>query len=198
MNLGRTIRFAAVGLVTTGALWYGVAFAQAPAGTAPAPADSAAVGAGLERQVTLSPQEQVTHADGDLARMEQARSQVRRMLMDAREKRDVVKTLCLNDKLTQLNVAISSAQERRDALGAAAKRNDTDLSTHEFTILQVLRQRSDQLQTEANQCIGEEIGTIGQASVTTTVDKDLPSDDPSEYPDFKISADLPGCASCFK
>lgn len=196
MNVARTIRFAGVGLVLTGALCYGVAFAQAPA--APPAGQDAAVGPGLERQVNLSPQEQVTQSDSDLARMEQARAQVRRMLMDAREKRDVVKTLCLNDKLTQLNVAISSAQERREALGAAAKRGDADLSTHEFTILQVLKQRSDQLQTEANQCIGEEIGTVGQASVTTTIDKDLPEDDPSEYPDFPIVADPPGCASCFQ
>ena len=59
--------------------------------------------------------------------MEQARSNVRRMLMEAREQRDVVKTLCLNDKLTQLNVAISSAQERRDALAAAVKRGELGL-----------------------------------------------------------------------
>ena len=196
MNVARTIRFAGMGLVLTGALFYGVAFAQAPAPPADA-GQAAPVGPGLERQVTLSPQQQATQADSDLARMEQARSQVRRMLMDAREKRDVVKTLCLNDKLTQLNVAISSASERRDALGAAVKRGDTDLSTHEFTILQVLKQRSDQLQTEANQCIGEEIGTVGQASVTTTIDEDLPEEDPSEYPEFPILVDPPGCASCF-
>ena len=70
------------------------------------------------------PQEQLTQADNDLARMEQSRSNVRRQLMEAREQRDVVKTLCLNDKLTQLNVAITSAQERRDALAAAVKRGD--------------------------------------------------------------------------
>jgi hypothetical protein len=196
MNVARTIRFAGIGLVLTGALCYGVAFAQ-PAQPADA-GQGAPVEAGLERQVTLTPQQQATQADSDLARMEQARAQVRRMLMDAREKRDVVKTLCLNDKLTQLNVAISSATERREALGAAVKRNDNDLSTHEFTILQVLKQRSDQLQTEANQCIGEEIGTVGQASVTTTIDKDLPDEDPSEYPDFPIVIDPPGCASCFR
>jgi len=198
MNVARTIRFAALGLVTTGVLCYGVAFAQTPAQAAPADGTAAPVGAGLEREVTLSPAEQVTQADAGMARMEQSRAQVRRMLMDAREKRDVVKTLCLNDKLTQLNVAISSAQERRDALGASAKRNDTDLSTHEFTILQVLRQRADQLQTEANQCIGEEIGTVGQASITTTIDKDLPNEDPSDYPRFDLPIDLPGCASCYK
>ncbi|MBL8743959.1 MAG: hypothetical protein JNK04_22785, partial [Myxococcales bacterium] len=72
----------------------GVAIAQGgpPAGQPPGgPADP---NAGLQRQVTLSPQEQLAQADGDMARMEQSRSNVRRMLMEAREQRDVVKTLC--------------------------------------------------------------------------------------------------------
>ena len=35
-------------------------------------------------------------------------------------------------------------------------RKDSDLASHEFTILTVLRQRVEQLGCEANQCIGEE------------------------------------------
>ena len=143
MDRPRTIRLVAAALFTL-AVGQGVAIAQGPAQPGP-PGDVAGdpnATAGLQRQVVLSPQEQVTQADADLARMEQARSNVRRQLMEAREQRDVVKTLCLNDKLTQLNVAITSAQERRDALTAAVKRGDTDLATHDFTILSVLRQRS--------------------------------------------------------
>jgi hypothetical protein len=116
--------------------------------------------------------------------------------MEAREKRDVVKTLCLNDKLTQLNVAVTSATERRDALAAAAKRGDADLANHEFTIMSVLRQRADQLGTEANQCIGEEVGVVGQSSVTVDIE-DLPEEDPSEYPNVGVVVEPPACSSCF-
>lgn len=195
MDRARLLRFAAAALLTL-AVGQSVAVAQ---GTAPSdPAAAPPVDAGLQRQVTLAPEEQLTQADSHLSRMEQSRSNVRRQLMEAREQRDVVKTLCLNDKLTQLNVAITSAQERRDALAAAVKRGDGDLASHEFTILSVLRQRADQLTTEANQCIGEEAGFIGQASVTTTVDKDLPQEDPSEYPGFGIVTDIPQCGSCYE
>ncbi|MBK6512780.1 MAG: hypothetical protein IPM79_15220 [Polyangiaceae bacterium] len=193
MDRARKLRFAAA-IVLTLAVGHGVAVAQ---GTTPAP-PAPDPNAGLQRQVTLSPQEQLAQADADLARMEQARSNVRRQLMEAREQRDVVKTLCLNDKLTQLNVAISSAQERRDSLAAAVKRGDGDLATHDFTILSVLRQRSDQLTTEANQCVGEEVGVVGVSDVKITIDKDLPAEDPSEYPNFSIVAEPPGCASCTK
>lgn len=186
------LRLVAAALFTL-AVGQGVAVAQGTTPAEPPPADP---NAGLQRQVTLSPQEQLTQADGDLARMEQARSNVRRQLMESREQRDVVKTLCLNDKLTQLNVAITSAQERRDSLAASVKRGDADLATHDFTILSVLRQRSDQLTTEANQCVGEEVGVVGVTDVKVTIDKDLPSEDPSDYPNFAIVAEPPGCASC--
>jgi hypothetical protein len=182
--------------VVTLAIGQGVAIAQSPPATPPAGDPGADVNAGLQRQANLSPKEQLTQADSDLARMEQSRSTVRRQLMEAREKRDVVKTLCLNDKLTQLNVAVTSAQERRDALAAAAKRGEADLATHEFTILSVLRQRADQLSTEANQCIGEEVGVVGQSSVTVDI-SDLPEEDPSEYPNFGVVVEPPTCSSCY-
>lgn len=197
MDRARVARVLAAVVVTL-AIGQGVAIAQGTPQDPAKPADPGAdVNTGLQRQANLSPKEQLTQADTDLARMEQSRSVVRRQLMEAREKRDVVKTLCLNDKLTQLNVAVASAQERREALAAAVKRNDSDLSTHEFTILSVLRQRSDQLATEANQCIGEEVGVVGQSSVSVDVEE-LPEEDPSEYPNFGVVTEMPGCASCVK
>ncbi len=195
MDRARVFRTVAAAL-TVFVVGQGVAIAQGTPGGAPDPAAKTPdVDAGLQRQVTLSPKDQLTQADADMARMESARATVRRQLMEAREKRDVVKTLCLNDKLTQLNVAITSAQERRDGLAAAVKRGDSDLATHEYTILSVLRQRTDQLSTEANQCVGEEVGVVGQSSVTVNID-DLPADDPSEYPTFGVAVEPPGCTSC--
>ena len=127
-----------------------------------------------------------------------SRTVVRRQLETARSQRDVVKVLCLNDKLNQLDVALRSARERRQALEAAAQRNDADLSNHEFTILTVLGTRSDQLSAEANQCIGKEAGFIGESAVTSTIDPNLPTQDPSEYPTNNVIIEVPACASCFK
>jgi hypothetical protein len=212
MTREKLVRYVAAAVITLG-VGRGVAIAQgqpaapppADPGAAPPAAPAAPPGApgpaeanaGLSRQVNLPPDQQVSQAQADMAKMEGLRDQVRRQLASAREERDVVKTLCLNDKLTQLNVAIATAQERTDALSAAAKRNDTDLSTHEFTILTVIRQRADQLAAEANQCIGEEAGYVGQSSVSTTVDKDLPGDDPTVYKPIDVPVDPPECASCF-
>ena len=186
-----------LGVVLVGgvSLLIGTGIAAAQAGGPPQPADASA---GVARQVTLSPQEQVAQADGFVSRMEATRNSVARQLATARTQRDVVKVLCLNDKLNQIDVAIRSAKERKSALEAAAQRNDADLANHEFTILTVLRQRTDQLTAEANQCIGEEGLTVDEAAVTYTYDNPSPPEDPSEYPSNNVDIEVPSCSSCFK
>ena len=173
---------------------YGVADAQ----TAKSPGDSGDAAIGMQRQVQLTPKEELAQGDASVARMGVAGSSVRRMLETARTQRDVVKTLCLNDKLNQIDVAVRSAQERRSALEQAVSRNDADLSNHEFQILTVLRQRVEQLSAEANQCIGEEAGFVGETKVTTTIEHNLPTEETSGYPEVPIVSAPPQCASCIK
>ncbi len=193
MGRNRILGFVAVSALAL-LVGHGVASAQAQTQTPPPPDATA----GLSRQVNLTPAEQLAQSDGMLSRMESSRSTVRRMLEQARAARDVVKTLCLNDKLNQIDVAIRSARERRQGLELAANRKDADLSSHEFTILSVLRQRSDQLSAEANQCIGQEAGFVGDSAVTSTIDPGMPGEDPSEYPSTDIIVEPPACSSCFK
>jgi hypothetical protein len=178
------------------ALLIGQGVASAQAQTAPAPAPDAQ--AGLGRQVNLSPAEELAQGDSFLSRMDTARATVNRQLESARAQRDVVKTLCLNDKLNQIDVAIRSSKERRGELELAANRKDADLANHEFTILTVLRQRTEQLSAEANQCIGQEAGFVGESAVTSTVDPNLPQEDPSQYPTGEVIVQPPACSSCFK
>lgn len=192
MRRDKLLGFSAVALLAL-VVGHGIAAAQAQG--APQAPD---VSAGLARQVTLSPAEQLAQAETFLARMDGARTVVRKQLESARAERDVVKTLCLNDKLNQIDVALRSARERKQGLELAVNRNDVDLSSHEFTILTVLRQRTEQLTAEANQCIGKEAGFIGDSAVTSTVDPNLPEEDPSEFPATAIIAEPPACSSCFK
>jgi hypothetical protein len=157
----------------------GASTAAGGAGGAGAKADAQV---GFQRQPQLSIADEVGQADGLIARMEQASTTVRKQLEQARAQRDVVKTLCLNDKLSQIDVATRSARDRKGSLQAAATRNDTELANHEFTILTVLRQRAEQLTAEANQCIGEEAAFAGETKTTTTIDPTLPSSDETQYP----------------
>lgn len=153
---------------------------------------------GFQRKQTLSPQEEVLEGDRTIARMEAAASLIRGQLGKARAERDVVKTLCLNDKLSQADVAVRTGRDRNAALKEAAGRNDAELANHEFTILSVLGQRSQQLTAEANQCIGEEAAFIGETKVETSVDPTLPPADETEVPLYAIPVNdqPPQCTTC--
>jgi len=136
---------------------------------------------GFQRNAQLSPKDELTQADAILTRLDQASGAVRRQLERARTARDVVKSLCLNDKLSQIDVAGRTAKDRQSALQAAAQRNDAELSNHEFTIMTVLRQRAEQLVAEANQCLGEEVAFVGQTQVTTEINPNLPNEETATY-----------------
>ncbi len=137
----------------------------------------------------LTPQQMQKAADDHLARMDQSARSIRRQLKQARTKRDVIKVLCLNDKINQIDVALSSAGDRRKALQGVIDRGDADRAKHEFTIISVLRQRVDTLVSEANQCVGEETGFAGDSDVTVELDPSLPDVSGPENP---ANAPLPG------
>jgi hypothetical protein len=122
-----------------------------------------------------------------ISQMQATAVTTQRMLAQARLARDVVKTLCLNDKLSQVDVASRSAIDRKASLHAAVLRNDQELSNHEFTILTVLKKRAEQLSAEANQCIGEEAAFTGATNVVTTVDTTLPGGDQTDMPTTNIA-----------
>lgn len=172
---------------------------QQGAGSPPAsgaPPQGAQVG--FERRAQLSPQEELAQAEVALTRMDQSSGTVRHQLEAARVARDVVKTLCLNDKLSQIDVATRSGRDRQSSLQSAVQRGDVELANHEFTVLTVLRQRAEELSAEAGQCIGEEVAFVGQTQVTTTVDPTLPGGDTTAYPstDPSLISAPPACESC--
>jgi hypothetical protein len=133
------------------------------------------------QDVELSPEQMVAEAKKAVPQMEQGAGVVRQQLEQARAARDVVKVLCLNDKLTQIDVAVRSATDRVGSLDAAATRNDRDRVRHDHAVIMVLRDRVRSLVSEANQCIGEETGFIGESTVKVEIDPTIP-EDPSQYP----------------
>lgn len=177
MGLTKKSWAVAAGITVVSALGVATAQTPAPAGAPPPPE------VGAQRDVALTPAQMSVEADNYMARMDQGAAGVRAQLTQAREQRDVVKVLCLNDKLNQIDVAIRSARDRMATLKGAAGRNDLDRSRHEFTVIQVLRDRVQALVAEANQCIGEETGFIGDSQVTVNIDPSIPDTDPAETPD---------------
>jgi hypothetical protein len=126
---------------------------------------------------TLSLQDQLQTAKTYLQDMKEASDNVRASLEQARANRDVVKVLCLNDKLSQIGIASRSANGRVDTLGTAVGQNDTAKARHDFAVLEVLQERVTALVAEANQCVGEEVGFVGESNTKVTVDPKIPDPD---------------------
>jgi hypothetical protein len=144
----------------------------------PAPTDAAAPA--VEAEPT-TPAEMLEAAKAVLPMMDRNAQIVRRQLTLAREQKDVVKALCLNDKLNQIDLAIRTATDRVSGLESAVAANDLERSRHQYTVVMVLRDRVNTLVSEANQCIGEETGFVGESAVTVEIEG-VPDTDPSEYP----------------
>ncbi len=160
-----------------------VAAAQVPGNLLPilaAANDGATAEISAPRELELPPEQQLALAHDYIARMDTNTTTVRAMLEQARAARDIVKTLCLNDKVNQIDVAVRSSKDRVTTLQGAVAAKDKDRARHEFMILQVLRDRTEELVREANQCIGEEAGFIGESQVTVQVDPGIPDTDPDQ------------------
>jgi hypothetical protein len=172
------VAFAALGYVASPAGAQTDPNAQGRGAWLPPPANQV----GFQARVTLTPEQQIAEAESIVSYATNASQTVGRRLQAARLQHDIVKVLCLNDKLSQVDVAGKSAADRKTAHAAAVGRHDSELSTHEFTILTVLKQRIGQLMTEANQCIGEEAAYTGATTTFTTVDPNLPPTDETSFP----------------
>ncbi len=184
--------WAIASLVVTTLTGVGVAVAQE--GGAPQPAAGTKnVSGGAD--VNLSPKQMLQSARVMVPDMDRQRDIVSEQLVAAKKKKDIVKSLCLDDKVKQMRLATDTAKDRLLDLTAGANQDDVDRTKHEYTVIQVLRERVQSLIAEAQQCIGEETGFIGTGNVTVDIDSALPDADPSEYPDDTLVSEPPVLSS---
>ena len=147
------------------------------------------------QDVSLSPPQMLERVRGMIPEMDQLRGTVAGQLADAKRKKDVVKALCLDDKVKQMKLATDTAKDRVVDLTSAVSQNDPDRSKHEFTVIQVLRERVQTLVAEAQQCIGEETGFVGNTDVTVDIDPAVPDADPSDFPEDPLVSEPPVLSS---
>jgi hypothetical protein len=92
---------------------------------------------------------------------------ISQMLEEARREADIIRVTCLNDKLTQVNANMRTAQARMTAFESAP---NPDQRNHEATVLGVLGQKFQVLDQEANRCVGQDIYDTGATKVETSID----------------------------
>lgn len=146
--------------------------------------DTAPPGGGRNVPAELSAGRSVMTNEQLLARAERAskeatgiRSSVTNQLSAARRARDVLRVLCLSDKRNQAELASATIQSRVTDLKDALNSGDRDGASHQANVIEVLRSRMLVLATEAQQCLGEDGGGSGDATITVDVDPNAPGSD---------------------
>lgn len=124
--------------------------------------------------VNLTPEQLRQRGTAAVAAIEAAATSVRAMATAAKDQRDVVKVLCLEDKSTQVGAALGTAKERGAALNSSLAVSSQERAKHEYVMLTTIKDRVTTLMNEANQCIGEETGFSGDAELTVEIDAELP------------------------
>jgi hypothetical protein len=111
--------------------------------------------------------EQAATARATVQRGSSLALRISQMLEEARREADIIRVTCLNDKLTQVNANLRTAQARMTAFETAT---DPDQRSHEATVLGVLGQKFQVLDQEANRCVGQDIYDTGSTKVQTDID----------------------------
>ena len=117
-----------------------------------------------------------------VANIEAMVSAVQLDLRQARAERDVVTTLCLSDKVQQLEVAMTAAADGMQRLERMVAAGNHDAAKHETTVLAVLQKRAAAIRDESRQCVGREVGFIGESSVSMEIDPSIAGDAPARRP----------------
>ena len=101
----------------------------------------------------------------------------------------------MTDKVVQVRVNISIAEQSMAALQEAVTRADEGERTHEFTRLTIVNQKVQVLGAEAENCIGEDLSFVGATKVDIEIDPNIPQYDPTQPPAPGIDIERPGEAS---
>src|SRR5262249_41629891 len=115
----------------------------------------------------MSASEQLAIARGVVTRGKDLAQRLMHMVDQARQENDMIRVTCLNDKLTQTNANVNTAESRLEGLSHAA---DVEARAHEFTVIVVVGMKIQTLDQEANQCVGQDLYEAGATKIQTTVD----------------------------
>jgi hypothetical protein len=163
-----------IGALAFGAVLLSLGVVQAQSGS---PNSASPASPPKEDSANKSPQQILDEGRLSLDRMEATADNISRMLREARKAKDVVKTLCLDDKLNQINVAARSAADRVTSIEAAVVSGNAERARHDDAVLGALSARGIEIAAEANQCIGEEAGVLGDTLLEVTFDPAIPKQD---------------------
>jgi hypothetical protein len=174
-------------------------FAQGPAPAPIAPPSAAAPAApadvSVKQRPTLTPEEMVNQSREYAKSMADVLKRIQVLQDQAKREKDIIRLNCVTDKVVQVRVNMSIAEQSMASLQEAVTRADEGERTHEFTRLTIVNQKVQVLGAEAENCIGEDLSFVGATKVDIEIDPNIPQYDPTQPPAPGIDIERPGEAS---
>lgn len=131
---------------------------------------------------TLTPaNDSLTQANSYMSKMRDTEKRVTQIMEQARNKKDIVKLGCVNDKLVQVRSHLIVADQSMSAFNAAAEQGDKDEKSHALSRVAILYEKVLVLRTEAENCIGEEASYVGKTQIDVEIDSSVPEEDPTQF-----------------
>jgi len=184
-------------LIIGSVLVSGTVLAQPNPSTAPAGAGTAGTGVAQQGEVdiavgqkpNLTVEEMTTQAREYQQGMTSILRRVEKLQETARRQKDIIRLNCVADKLVQVKVNVSIADQALISLQENIARADEGGRTHEFTRLTIINQKVLVLGAEAENCIGEDLSFVGATRVDLDVDPNIPQNDPTipQVPEQDVS-----------
>lgn len=144
----------------------------------------------LEKIKKIPPAEKRKIAANHVAESKRLLGTVTGVLKEAREKKDIIRINCVNEKLTRIKALARSAEMSELYLREALTKKDTKTTNHAYRKIAIALQKIRTLKAEAEQCIGELAFTADEKEkVELKIDRDkVPADDPTatEFPETAI------------
>jgi hypothetical protein len=165
---------------------------SAPAAAAPGPGTA---DVSVKQRPTLTPEEMVNQSREYAKNMNDVLKRIQTLQDQAKREKDIIRLNCVTDKVVQVRVNISIAEQSMAALQEAVTRADEGERTHEFTRLTIVNQKVQVLGAEAENCIGEDLSFVGATKVDVEIDPNIPQYDPTQPPAPGIDIERPGEAS---
>ena len=133
----------------------------------------------------MTAQQMSASAEQQVADMNEMLKAAFKQLEDARGTQDLSRVTCISDALTPMKGLLKLAERNKIALQEAAARSDRDKAEHEAIKISIAATKLGELDAQVRSCGGPDSeGTVdGRPIIEKVLDKDLPSEDPTE--DFK-------------
>ncbi|HWN69828.1 MAG TPA: hypothetical protein VNM90_19435 [Haliangium sp.] len=177
---------AAVLMAGSGLLW--AQPGRAPGQPAPDESYTSGESAGPASQTReLSPQEMIADAERLANEIQLVRGEIVTLQTEARDKKDMIRLDCIDDKLAQIDQLSLIVEAARADLGAAVASGDLEGRLHHHGLVAQSREKATAVRQEADGCIGEEMRFPGNADIDVT---DPGLDDPTRHAPFEL-ADKP-------